>query len=60
MSDARAGQLDYRDRNDHLDDSGFRLPIGARRALDAFSHPHAYAPSPGHDGNCVVQTGSAE
>ena len=32
---------------DHLDDSGFRLPIAGHLALDAFHHPYAYAQS--HD-----------
>ena len=26
---------------DHLDDSGFRLPIAGHIALDAFRHPYA-------------------
>ena len=30
---------------DHLDDSGFRLPIAGHLALDAFHHPYAYAQS---------------
>ena len=30
---------------DHLDDSGFRLPIAAHLALDAFHHPYAYVQS---------------
>jgi hypothetical protein len=29
---------------DHLDDTGFRLPIAGHLALDAFHHPYAYAP----------------
>lgn len=45
---------------DHLDDSGFRLPIAAHQALDAFNHPYAYAQSRERDGDCVVQTASAE
>jgi hypothetical protein len=30
---------------DHLDGSGFRLPIAGHLALDAFHHPYAYVQS---------------
>ena len=30
---------------DHLDDSGFRLPVAGHLALDAFHHPYAYVQS---------------
>ena len=45
---------------DHLEDSGFRLPIPGHLALDAFHHPYAYAQS--HENRCdrLPQTISAE
>ena len=45
---------------DHLDDSGFRLPIAGHLAFDAFHHPYAYAES--HENQCdhLPQTISAE
>ena len=45
---------------DHVDDSGFRLPIARHLALDAFHHPYGYAQSHEHEGDRVVQTASAE
>ncbi len=45
---------------DHLDDSGFRLPIAGHLALDAFNHPCAYAQSHEHEGDRVSQMTSAE
>ena len=45
---------------DHLEDSGFRLPIARHLALQAFHHPYAYSQSHEHDGDRVVQTASAE
>ncbi len=44
---------------DHLDDTGFRLPIAGHLALDAFHHPYAYVQSP--DDHCDgLQAISAE
>jgi hypothetical protein len=45
---------------DHLDDSGFRLPIAGHLALDAFHHPYAYTQS--HEDHCdrLPQTISAD
>ena len=42
---------------DHLDDSGFRLPIAGHLALDAFHHPYAYA---SRESDSIPQTISAE
>jgi hypothetical protein len=45
---------------DHLDDSGFRLPIAGHLALDAFHHPYAYAQADeSHYGN-IAHVASAE
>jgi 3-methyladenine DNA glycosylase Tag len=45
---------------DHLDDSGFCLPIAGHLALDAFQHPYAYVQS--HENGCdrVPQATRAE
>ena len=45
---------------DHLDDSGFRLPIAGHLALDAFHHPYAYAQSHEDHSDRLPQTISAE
>lgn len=45
---------------DHLDDSGFSLPIAGHLALDAFHHPYAYAQMHEDYGGRIPQTTSAE
>jgi hypothetical protein len=45
---------------DHLDDTGFRLPVAGRLALDAFHHPYAYAQSHEDDRDRLPQTITAE
>ncbi len=45
---------------DHLDDSGFCLPIAGHLALDAFHHPYAYAQADENHYGYVVHVGSAE
>ena len=41
---------------DHLDDSGFCLPIAGHLALDAFHHPYAYVQSHENHGDRIPQT----
>jgi hypothetical protein len=50
----------YVDVIDHLDDTGFRLPIAGHLALDAFHHPYAYAQSHEDDRDRLPQTISAD
>jgi hypothetical protein len=45
---------------DHLDDTGFRLPIAGQLALDAFHHPYAYAQAHEDDRDRLPQTISAD
>ena len=45
---------------DHLDHSGFRLPIASHQAMDAFHHPYAYAQSHENQYDLLPQTISAE
>jgi hypothetical protein len=45
---------------DHLDDSGFRLPIAGHLALQAFHHPYAYAQSQHDRRDHLQQTIAAE
>jgi len=45
---------------DHLDDTGFRLPIAGHLALDAFHHPYAYAQPYEDDRDRLPQTTSAD
>lgn len=57
--DSRSNEVSV-DVIDHLDDSGFRLPIAGHLALDAFHHPYAFAPSPDDQCDRLQQTTSAE
>jgi hypothetical protein len=57
--DARSNEV-YVDVIDHLDDTGFRLPIAGHLALDAFHHPYAYAQSHEDDRDRLPQTISAD
>jgi hypothetical protein len=41
---------------DHLDDSGFCLPIAGHLALDAFHHPYAYVQSHENHRDRIPQT----
>ena len=41
---------------DHLDNTGFCLPIAGHLALDAFHHPYAYVQSPENHGDRIPQT----
>ena len=41
---------------DHLDDTGFRLPIAGHQALDAFHHPYAYVQSHENHRDRIPQT----
>jgi len=45
---------------DHLDDSGFHIPIAGHLALDAFHHPYAYVQSHEDHRDRIPQTNSAE
>jgi hypothetical protein len=45
---------------DHLDDTGFRLPIAGHLALHAFHHPYAYEQSHEEDRDRLPQTTSAD
>ena len=45
---------------DHLDDTGFRLPIAGHLALDALHHPYVYAQSHEGDRDRLPQTISAD
>jgi hypothetical protein len=57
--DAMSNEV-YVDVIDHLDDTGFRLPIAGHLALDAFHHPYAYAQSHEDDRDRLPQTISAD
>jgi hypothetical protein len=41
---------------DHLDASGFSLPIAGHLALDAFNHPYSYVQSHENDRDRTPQT----